>query len=486
MAGMTACARAGNSPAGQACPGITGGVCDGLGNCVCPAGQSNCGGVCRPTGTSCTVGVGACARTGVVVCSGMGTTCSVTAGAPGVETCNGIDDNCNGVVDDIAPAPCAPNACQTGVTGCAGASVVCIANANRPYGTACPTPTNGVCNGSGTCVCPAGTGLCGGICTANVGNACSVGTGVCQRTGTVVCTGPGTAGCNTGAGAPSESPERTCNNGLDDDCDGLVDLSDPDCPRGPPNDFCVNATPVTLTHSVPVSFSGSTIGASHEMNGLCGASTTSPDVYYRFTLAERSLVYADGFGSGYDIVLFFSPSCGGAQPGGYACNDDSCGTLQSQIVQVLNPGTYYLVVSGFAGSRGNFTVNMQTLPASDRVYQIGSGNANYSGNTSGLSNRHTPGCAFSNAPDETWYHLTCPWYGGGSMYAGTCGMAGWDTMLAFRQGNAGGGPSACNDDSCGLQSRIWSGVTGGAGIRAVYVDGWSSNSGSYTVNINMP
>jgi hypothetical protein len=59
-------------------------------------------------------------------------------------------------------------------------------------------------------------------------------------------------------------------------------------------------------------------------------------------------------------------------------------------------------------------------------------------------------------------------------------------MLTFRQGNAGVAVSACNDDSCGLQSQIWSSVTSGAGIRAVYVDGWSSYSGSYSVNINFP
>ncbi len=486
MAGMTGCARTGNSPAGMACAGVTGGVCDGLGTCVCPAGQTNCGGTCRPTGTFCTVGVGACARSGTIVCSGAGTVCSATPGAPTAESCNGVDDNCDGAVDNIAATPCSPNACQTGVLACAGASTVCVATANRPFGTSCAPPSAGVCNGGGACVCPAGTGLCGGICTAGVGNACTVGTGVCQRWGSLVCTGAGAAGCSVGAGGPSEAPERTCNNGLDDDCDGLVDLADPDCPRGPPNDFCINATPIGLTPSVPVSFSGSTATAQHEMDGTCGASTMSSDVYYSFTVTERSLVYADAFGSSYNTVLFFTPFCGGAQPWGFACNDDACASNSSQIVQVLNPGTYYLVVSGFNGSRGNFNVNMQMLPASDRAFQIGSGNNWYGGNTSGLSNRHTPGCATSNAPDETWYHVSCPWYPGGGMYAGTCGMAGWDTMLAFRQGNAWGGPSACNDDSCGLQSQIWSGVTGGAGIRAVYVDGYSSAQGGYTVNINLP
>ncbi|MBK8696314.1 MAG: hypothetical protein IPN17_29610 [Deltaproteobacteria bacterium] len=48
--------------------------------------------------TSCTVGVGACARTGTFVCrgDGTGTQCSVSPGSAAAETCNGIDDDCNG------------------------------------------------------------------------------------------------------------------------------------------------------------------------------------------------------------------------------------------------------------------------------------------------------------------------------------------------------------------------------------------------------
>ena len=34
-----------------------------------------------------------------------GTTCSVVAGSPSAETCNNIDDNCNGVIDDGLSCP---------------------------------------------------------------------------------------------------------------------------------------------------------------------------------------------------------------------------------------------------------------------------------------------------------------------------------------------------------------------------------------------
>ncbi len=53
-------------------------------------------------GATCSTGVGACARTGNYVCApnGASTTCSVTAGTGSTETCNGVDDNCNGAVDE--------------------------------------------------------------------------------------------------------------------------------------------------------------------------------------------------------------------------------------------------------------------------------------------------------------------------------------------------------------------------------------------------
>ncbi len=55
-------------------------------------------------GAPCTVGQGACQRTGQYVCAadGSGTVCSVSAGTPAAqETCgDGIDNDCNGQVDD--------------------------------------------------------------------------------------------------------------------------------------------------------------------------------------------------------------------------------------------------------------------------------------------------------------------------------------------------------------------------------------------------
>ena len=53
-------------------------------------------------GEACTVGIGACERNGVTVCTADGSTteCGAIPGDPEVETCNFIDDNCDGSIDE--------------------------------------------------------------------------------------------------------------------------------------------------------------------------------------------------------------------------------------------------------------------------------------------------------------------------------------------------------------------------------------------------
>ncbi len=63
-----------------------------------------------------------------------------------------------------------------------------------------------------------------------LGEVCYVGLGVCEDSGNFVCTlaGDGTE-CSAVAGLPTETPETTCDDTLDNDCDGLADTEDSDC-----------------------------------------------------------------------------------------------------------------------------------------------------------------------------------------------------------------------------------------------------------------
>ena len=69
-------------------------------------------------GDACSVGLGECEDDGVVVCSGSSLDCTATPGTPVTETCNGLDDDCNDVVDNGTNVTC-----YTGPTGTAGVGV---------------------------------------------------------------------------------------------------------------------------------------------------------------------------------------------------------------------------------------------------------------------------------------------------------------------------------------------------------------------------
>ena len=79
-------------------------------------------------GTACTVGVGECQASGVKICSNdqmsTGTVCSATPGNPTAEVCDGLDNNCDGVVDDHDPG--GNLSCNTGNQG------ICSAGTTQP------------------------------------------------------------------------------------------------------------------------------------------------------------------------------------------------------------------------------------------------------------------------------------------------------------------------------------------------------------------
>jgi len=95
----------------QCTVGGTSSTCSTAGTAVtetCNGADDDCDGTNDegwPTlGNACTVGTGACTRTGQLICditNGAGpAVCSVTPGTAGTETCNAIDDDCDGTTDE--------------------------------------------------------------------------------------------------------------------------------------------------------------------------------------------------------------------------------------------------------------------------------------------------------------------------------------------------------------------------------------------------
>lgn len=132
-------------------------------------------------------GIGVCRGTGTRICnaSGSGTICEITnPGQPSMaEICNDLDDNCNGLVDE--GLSCIPNCTPTGPEICDGLDNNCngaIDESDPLLGTQCGISDQGSCH-FGSNLCIAGSIECVGA------------------------QGPGAEICN----------------GIDDDCDGIAD-----------------------------------------------------------------------------------------------------------------------------------------------------------------------------------------------------------------------------------------------------------------------
>ena len=213
---------------------------------VCDSIDNNCNGVaddgvaatsCVPSGTPAGLvygGTSQCAR-GSQSCGS--TTCVGFVG-PSAEICDGIDNDCDGTVDDSPfgiGASCGINQapCKAGLTACVNGALVCQGGV-QPQSEVCDGIDNN-CNGS-TDEAPLADSPAVGAngCWSLSGNTCTFSTlhwdapagASCGDNGTLAppCN-RGTITCSAGAWAcqGAKSPSAEVCDGADNNCDGTVD-----------------------------------------------------------------------------------------------------------------------------------------------------------------------------------------------------------------------------------------------------------------------
>jgi hypothetical protein len=206
--------------------------CDGIDN--------NCNGKIDEgfgLGVDCSAGAGACRVAATTVCNASfnGVVCGGKPGQPQPETCDGVDNDCNGQIDDVS------DSAGGDVNNCGGCNVHCKAPANGVAAclrggctsTCAPGWVDTDNNPDNGCECQVSNGgveICDGVdndCNGSIddgggaifydGPSGSLGIGIC-RSGARSCQG----------GQPvtlraQQLPSPEICDGLDNDCNGTVD-----------------------------------------------------------------------------------------------------------------------------------------------------------------------------------------------------------------------------------------------------------------------
>lgn len=206
---LAACLEKSQCPAGYTCEPDPSGLSfctPPLPSCACAPSHIGFSVPCDVTNQfgSCP-GSGVCTETGLASCEGP---------TPQLEICDGIDNNCDGAVDENFPdksKPCDgqdPDLCLTGIWTCGPGGLALVCSGEKPQLEVCDDKDN-TCDG----VVDEGFEQKGEMC--GVSPFCGVGYWACHPTnGKLYCKGV--------------TPEPEVCDGKDNDCNGLVDEGFPD------------------------------------------------------------------------------------------------------------------------------------------------------------------------------------------------------------------------------------------------------------------
>jgi hypothetical protein len=233
-----------------------------------------------------------------------------------------------------------------------------------------------------------------------------------------------------------------------------------------PLDDCSLPSVIAGVGSFPFDTTGMTTSG---QQGACGG-TAGQDMWFQWTAPTTGTCQLDTCGSSYDTYVKAYSGAGCPAGAALTCNDDNvCGgffTLQSMILFPVTAGNVYMLqIGGFGGNSGPGVLNLAVLlpPANDdcttptSVVGYGSFPFDNTVASTGTDGQSEGNCLFFSNTAVTfdvWYTWTAPV--SEQVSFDTCG-SGVDTKIAIYGGTGcptAGSSIACNDDACGLQSRI--------------------------------
>jgi hypothetical protein len=170
--------------------------------------------------------------------------------------------------------------------------------------------------------------------------------------------------CDDALGCVYADVNRACDDG--NACSTSDACNAGTCVGGPIAAGCTSCQAAAVLPSEGGTFTGMTAGTG-SLTGSCGSTAPSPERAYRWTPAASgtAVIATCGTSTRYDSVVYVrAGTCGGAELG---CNDDTTGCVTgepndhhgSRVTLAVTAGqTYVIVVDGYNGARGAYTLTV--------------------------------------------------------------------------------------------------------------------------------
>ncbi|MBU1899136.1 hypothetical protein KKB55_15460, partial [Myxococcota bacterium] len=187
-----------------------------------------------------------------------------------------------------------------------------------------------------------------------------------------------------------------CADGVDNDGDGLVDYPDDDgCAAAGDDDeafACLLLTDIPRVEGngrLDVNVQDNTYG------GACDSNNDSPEAVVELRLEVPTAVELETVSGGFDTKLSIRRVCD-EDASEFGCNDDGGeGVLSLLSFSRLEAGSYFVFVEAFGSSTGNVTLEVRTTPIPLFECEDGADN-----DGDGRVDEADPGCRFSYDDDE--------------------------------------------------------------------------------------